>query len=264
MIRLCLEMANDLQLKPNLSSGAEVQPSGEGSWRLEIPAGRKGVYRLAQLDDYLTRSRSRFLWQPPMKFSLRAQASAKELPGTWGFGLWNDPFSLSLGLGGAAQRFPALPQAAWFFFASPSNYLSFRNDLPAQGFLASVFRSVPLPAPLLALASPALPLLLWSPSARLLRWILRGLIQQDTSLIQVDPTIWRTYALTWQADKVVFEVDGQAVLQTTISPRGPLGLVLWIDNQYAALPPDGRLAYGFLENPEAAWIELDTFEVEKG
>jgi hypothetical protein len=257
-------MAIELELKPNLTSEAEITSLADKGWRLSIPAGLKGVYRLAQLDDYRVRSRRRFLWQSPMKLSLRARVSVRELPGTWGFGLWNDPFSLSVGLGGAAQRFPALPQAAWFFYASPPNYLSFRNDLPAQGFLASSFRSTPLPAPLLALVSPALPLLLWSPAVRLLRAVLRGLIQQDSTLIQVDPVNWHAYTLLWREHGLVWEVDGQIILETAVSPHGPMGLVLWIDNQYAALPPKGRLAYGFLANPEAAWIELDAIEVEKG
>ncbi|HEY9819007.1 MAG TPA: hypothetical protein V6D20_24830, partial [Candidatus Obscuribacterales bacterium] len=51
-------------------------------------------------------------------------------------------------------------------------------------------------------------------------------------------------------------VDGQTVLDTSVTPRGPLGLVLWIDNQYAAFPPDGRLKYGFSASPKPAWIEL--------
>jgi len=58
---------------------------------------------------------------PPCTFSLHARLSGTDLPGTWGFGLWNDPFGLSLGFGGQAARLPALPQAAWFMHASPPN-----------------------------------------------------------------------------------------------------------------------------------------------
>jgi hypothetical protein len=32
--------------------------------------------------------------------------------------------------------------------------------------------------------------------------------------------------------------------------------VIWIDNQYAALPPTGRLSFGALPNPQPAWIEI--------
>jgi len=51
-------------------------------------------------------------------------------------------------------------------------------------------------------------------------------------------------------------VDGAEILRTPLAPRGPLGLVLWIDNQYAAWRPDGRLGFGTLANP-AAWLEIE-------
>jgi hypothetical protein len=60
---------------------------------------------------------------------------------------------------------------------------------------------------------------------------------------------------------VIFLVDGVRVLETEVSPDGRLGVVIWIDNQYAALPPDGRMRYGTLENPERAWIEIKQFQV---
>ncbi len=147
-------------LEPNVSTtpGALVRKEGD-TWRLEIPAGPGGKYRLAQLDDYRDQSRALFPHQPPLALELECRASGDSLPGTWGFGLWNDPFSLSLGLGGGSRRFPALPNTAWFFFASPPNYLSFRDDLPAQGALAAVFRSSPMPAVMLALGAPLLGLL---------------------------------------------------------------------------------------------------------
>lgn len=249
-------------LQPNLTRGARVVETRPGAWRLEIPAGAKGRYRLAQLDDYRSLPRGKFPWQPPLTLTLRARASAADLPGTWGFGLWNDPFSLTLGLGGMARRFPALPNAAWFFYASPPNYLSFRNDLPAQGFLAATFRALPLPAPLLALASPLAALLALPLTAVLARAGLRLAVRQDAALVQTDVTAWHDYSLAWAADQVCLAVDGQAVLETSVSPRRPLSLVLWIDNQYAALPPGGRLAYGALPNPQPAWLELEAISIQ--
>ena len=151
-------------LIPIHTRAAQVHALAPGAWRLEIPAGAAGRYRLAQVDDYHRLRRRDFPWRPPLRLSLRARASAPDLPGTWGFGLWNDPFSLSMGLGGAAQRFPALPNAAWFFFASPPNYLSFRDDLPAQGFLAATFQAPAIPAPLLGAGCP------WPGAGRPARW----------------------------------------------------------------------------------------------
>ena len=188
--------------------------------------------------------------------SLNAAASGDNLPGTWGFGLWNDPFSLSLGLGGGSRRLPALPNTAWFFFASPPNYLSFRDDLPAQGALAAVFRSNPMPAAMLALGAPLLGLLAIPGLARQVRALFRRRVQQAAAALAHNPRDWHHYRLVWEVEQVRFWVDGQQAAQTAVTPHPPLGCVLWIDNQYAALPPDGSLSYGSLPNPQPAWIEV--------
>jgi hypothetical protein len=176
--------------------------------------------------------------------------------------LWNDPFNFSLGLGGVARRLPSLPNAAWFFYASPPNYLSLRDDLPAQGFLAATFSSPLLPAALLAGAAPFLPLLGWPRMARRLRPVGRRLVKQDAMQLNIERTEWHHYELDWQTGTTTFQVDGQVVLATQVSPRGQLGLVLWIDNQYAAFTPQGSLRFGRLPTPEAAWLELKDIKVE--
>ena len=229
--------------------------------RLIIPTGPGGRYRLAQVDDYTRRRRQNFPWQPPLILRLRARASSQNIPGTWGFGLWNDPFSLSIGIGGGIRRFPALPNAVWFFFASPPNYLSLRDDLPVQGALASTFCSPNLPTFLLAPGAIALPFLLWKPTARLMRALAAKMIQQDAVTLTVDSTEWHVYSLTWDSAHTYFFVDDQPVFQATITPQGPLGLVIWVDNQYAALPPEGSLKFGTLENEVEAWIEINELEI---
>ncbi len=252
-----MQAKTEIVLHPRLSAGGQIKPIGENSWRLEIPAGEKSGYRLAQVEDYTSLRRHEFPWKCPSSLSLQARASHQEIPGTWGFGLWNDPFAISLGFGGASRALPALPNAAWFFFASPPNYLSFRDDIPAQGALTATFRSPEIPALLLAPAGLALPLAFLPPGARLLRGLARQIIQQDAGSLPLDPTQWHNYYLEWQKDKLIFEVDGRAVFKTAVVPKSPLGLVIWVDNQYAALPPDGRFAYGNLANQEPAWIEFE-------
>jgi hypothetical protein len=37
-------------------------------------------------------------------------------------------------------------------------------------------------------------------------------------------------------------------------------LVIWVDNQYVALPPDGRLGFGTLANPPT-WVEIAHLKV---
>ncbi|HET8563198.1 MAG TPA: hypothetical protein VFM35_04915, partial [Candidatus Binatia bacterium] len=115
------------KLTPRYTPGARVEEITTGrAYRLMIPAGPSGKYRLAQLDDYTQITRSRFPLRSPLSLSLSARASSESIPGTWGFGLWNDPFGLSLGFGGNPFRLPALPNAAWFFGASKESYLSFK------------------------------------------------------------------------------------------------------------------------------------------
>lgn len=243
------------RLSPRLTSGARVFQTAPGIWRLEIPAGAGGRYRLAQLDDYAQLARQAFPWRPPVTLEIHARASHAAIPGTWGFGFWNDPFSFSIGFGGS-RRLPALPNAAWFFFASPHNYLSLYDDLPAQGNLAATFRSQAWPVPALALAPVALPLLTIPALARLIRRLGRQFIAQWAVAFPCEVTEWHCYQIEWRYEQVRFSLDGMELFTTQISPYGPLGLVIWVDNQYAALPPDGRLKYGTLPNPEPTWIEV--------
>lgn len=247
------------QFDPQTTPGARVEQVAAGGWRLSIPAGKAGEYRLAQLDDYRDLRRPGFPWQPPCTLRLSARASGADLPGTWGFGLWNDPFGAGLAYGGS-RLLPALPQAAWFFFASEQNYLSFQNDQPAHGAMAAVFRSPSVPVwPFLPLAVTA-PLLLVRPLARLARRLAKRIIDEDAASLALDVTEWHTYQLDLGDGRARFSIDGQEAFSASISPRPPLGLVVWIDNQYAAWKPDGSLGYGTLENP-SAWIEIKDLEI---
>ncbi len=245
-----------LDLYPRITPGATVEPLPEDGWRLSIPAGPGGVYRWAQLDDYMQRSRRDFLWQAPLTLDLEARVSAEGLPGTWGFGLWNDPFSASLGIGGTSRRLPLLPNTAWFFYGSPRNSLSFRDDVPANGLLAATFRSPLLPLVALAPALIGLPLALLPFTARLLRRLAGRVIRGDAAGLEANPTTWHRYRLEWSCEQARFSLDGRVCLETPFSPRGRLGLVLWIDNQYAAFPSNGRIAFGTEVSPAPAWLEV--------
>jgi hypothetical protein len=243
------------------TEGAAVAESGPGRWRLEIPAGPQGKYRLAQLDDTGKLRRKDYLWQPPARLSLRARCSGQNIPGTWGFGWWNNPFGMGIIRGVELLRLPALPNAAWFFFASPENYLSLRDDLPASGALAATFCSPRIPTALLALGAPGLPLALLKPGMRLARRLGQGVVRQSAAQVKIDPTQWHTYEVDWKEEQVTLRVDGEAALETRLAPLGPLGLVIWVDNQYAALRPDGSIGFGTLENPKPAWIEFEDFNL---
>src|SRR4030042_3953255 len=186
---------------------ATVLKMGEANWLLEIPAKAKRGYRLAQLDDHGSLQRKDFPWQPPFRLSLQARVSAEMLPGTWGFGLWNEPFSFLLAYSQVVPRLPALPEAAWFFHASPQNYLSVWDDLPASGFLADTFSSKKVPTALLALASPILALTLLPGTTHVVRRLLRRVVRQDASQIHTNVTEWHTYSMEGDIGQVSFKVD---------------------------------------------------------
>jgi hypothetical protein len=236
------------------TKGASIWKTDNG-YRLTIPASKDDVksqfqgYRLAQLDDYTGLTRRKFPHHS-LTLSLRARASSASIPGTWGFGLWNDPFGLSPGFGGNPFRLPALPNAAWFFHASPSNYLSFHDDKPGQGFLAQTFRA-PAFHPLIIPAGLAFPF-----SRKVARRLLSRMIDEDGVRLEVDVTQWHGYRFEWSQKRVLFEVDNARVLETSVSPPSPLGLVIWIDNQYAEWTPDGKLGFGVLQGGEE-WIEVE-------
>jgi hypothetical protein len=279
------------QLIPRHTKDARVEliSYDTSHYLLSVPAGKADQYRLAQLDDYAQLTRSKFPLQPPHALSLSARISSDSIPGTWGFGFWNDPFGMSLGFGGSPFRIPALPNAAWFFGASAENYLSFRGSTTngvtnatlsaprgeeaANGFLAQTFRSPPF-HPRLIPAGLAFPfsrkatrrllgkviredgIQLWSPAARHKQ-------ERNPGLQSVDPTQWHRYSIDWHEKRMSFGVDDVPVFESVVSPQGPLGLVIWIDNQYAAFTPEGKIGFGVLENPEPAWLEVKEIELSE-
>lgn len=225
----------------------------EGGWRLGIGAGDASSYRDAQLDNYSGLRRSRFPHRS-LRLSLVARTSTSSAAGTWGFGLWNDPFGLSLGFGGNPFRLPALPNAAWFFYASLRNYLSFKSGqsqriVPTNGFMAQTFRA-PKFHPLLIPAGLAMPF-----SRVATRNLLGRVIAEDSSALSVDTTQWHKYRLEWSPQGVAWDVDEVRVFESPVSPHPPLGLIIWIDNQFAAFTPEGKISAGVLESGEE-WLEV--------
>ncbi len=246
-------------MKESATSGASVEKTKAG-FLLRIQKGDSLRYRDAQLDDYSRLPRAEFPHHS-LRLNLSARASAKSTLGTWGFGIWNDPFGLSLGFGGHPFRLPALPNAAWFFYASQESFLSFRGgfdtppQLPANGFIAQTFRS-PKFHPLLLLAGLAFPF-----SRKKTRSLLSRVINEDSAPISMDVTQWHSYSLQWSKTRVVWEVDNIPVFESPVSPHPPLGVIIWIDNQFASFTPDGKISAGILPN-EDSWLEVRDIEIK--
>jgi hypothetical protein len=247
--------AYHVNLKPRLSRDGNLTLTQNG-WRLTIPAGPAGKYRLSQLDDHAHMPRRIYPWHPTLTMSLRARMNNASASGTWGFGFWNDPFGFSFGPGDEFFRLPALPNTVWFFFASPNNYLSFRNDKPAHGFLAQSFRS-PSFHPMLFLAGLTLPF-----SRKTTRRVLSRVIEEDSATVTTDVTQWHDYRIEWSPTRSQFWVDTAPVLDSPVSPHSPLGLVIWVDNQYAAFTPEGRIKWGLVENSKSDWLEIERLSIE--
>lgn len=235
-------------------NGGRVERTGNGGWRLVLPPQAQG-YGDAQLYDYGGARRS-YPWRRGTMLRLRARFShpANELRGTAGFGFWNAPF------GDAAVRWPTLPQAAWFFFGSPP------NDLPlapygqaGRGWFASTVDASRWRAVGLAPFAPLVMLLNRWPAVggRVWPWVQAQLGMSYAPLAH-DLTAWHEYALSWEENGCRFWVDGELVLATEQSPRGPLGWVCWMDNQYLVVRGTGRVGWGVLETEEAQWLEVET------
>lgn len=241
--------------------GGEVSAGAGSVMRMTIPIRSQG-YADAQLDDYRDRVRRLFPWFPPVRLKLRARASEPNPAGTLGFGFWNDPFTLSLGQGGAARRLPSAPQTVWFFYGSPPNHFTFSQGTKGHGFKAMAIRSPSIPSLLLAPLAAAGILMAQIPGIR--RPVLRtalGWVKSAEADIDHALDEWHEYALVWEIDRVRFEIDGQLVLQQRIRVPGPLGFVTWIDNQYALASPEVGFRFGVIPTDHPQWLEISDLTI---
>ncbi len=224
-------------------------------WRLCLPAGDERRYRLAQIEQGPFRTRTEFPLTPPVEWTLWARVSSPDLPGTWGFGFWNEPFSVGLGLRGMRRALPVLPNALWCFYASPPSYLSLRSDSPGRGWMGMVFSSPLIPSLALLPALPLLAGLLFPASRRALRRLARRWIHDEAVLLPIEVTGWHRYTLRWERDYASFSIDDAWHHTIPLAPQGRMKALAWIDNQMAFFDPQGRLGSGVLANP-SAWLEI--------
>ena len=233
--------------------GGKVSVDG-GRVRLYLPPASHNQYSDAQLHDYSGRRRMDYPWRPPLALSLRARFS-HDINGTAGFGFWNNPLPVPGG-------WPALPRAAWFLWTSPPNDMPLAEGIVGSGWKAATIDAGRWPALRWAPLAPLVLLMCRRPAWRRQLWprVQRALAVHE-ALLAVDPGEWHTYDLIWLRDRVLFGVDGHEILRTTIAPRGPLGLVVWIDNQWARVTPEGSFGWGLLDTPSDQWLEIEDFRI---
>src|SRR5436305_2767713 len=208
--------------------GADLLLSGS-TVRMAFASARQGHYTDAQIDDYGRLPRAKFPWKPPVRMEVRARSSlpaatptgtadqANTLRGTAGFGFWNYPFSVR-------GDILMLPEAIWFFYASPPSNMALVPHIPGWGWKAQVVHSMRLET----LAS-SVPMGLTAAWARLSgetgpaqRWM-QKLTGAHEALLTVEMNAWHTYALEWRHAEALFLVDGQQVLRAPQPPTRPLG-----------------------------------------
>jgi hypothetical protein len=252
---------------PNTSLPPPWRPFVIGDSALELAGGTLRFvttnaaatrYSDAQIDDYQKLARRDFLWRPPLQLTVRARFShpAGQLKGTAGFGFWNDPFLMT------GKRWPTLPRAIWFFYSSPPSNMKLGLRTPGPGWKAATLDAWRWPFfALLPTAPLAVPLMNIDWLYRRCWPIGQQAIGVSEALLAADMTEWHTYTITWRKKTANFSVDGQTVLETNVSPGGPLGLVIWLDNQSMVVTPWGQFGYSLVDAPGRQWLEISHVEV---
>jgi hypothetical protein len=225
--------------------------------RFILPGADDRHYSNAQLYDYAGLRRRDYPWRPPLRLTCQARFSheASSLRGTAGFGFWNQPFMPgALGL--------RLPRQVWFFFGGAPHDMALVKGVPGAGWKAATADFSRWAFLLLAPAAPLGFLLMRNPSLYDRLWPLgQRAIGAHEALLGVDMRDWHTYRLDWLERGTRFYVDDALVLEAGHAPSGPLGLVAWMDNQYAVLTPRGQLGMGLVPVESEQWMEVEELAV---
>lgn len=234
--------------------------------RMSLAETRQGHYSDAQIDDYSRLARAHFPWRPPLRMTIEARSSLPAaradstprdafLRGTAGFGFWNYPFS-------PRGDILTLPEAVWFFYASPPSNMALVPGIAGWGWKAQIVHTL-RPGALLSTIPMALSTslaLLTGETRPAARWM-QHLSGAQEVLLSVDMTAWHTYTLEWRAQVALFSVDGEPVLHASNPPTRPLGFVTWLDNQFAIATPRGQLHFGSVSTGPQ-WLEIAHLRIE--
>jgi hypothetical protein len=218
-------------------------------------------YSDAQLYNYEGLRRPNFPSRPPLRLTLRAWAShsADELRGTAGFGFWNQPAM-------PGEFPPRLPRYVWFFFGGGPMNMAFVRGVPGHGWKAGTADFTRLPFLLLLPGAPLGFLLMRIPALYRTLWpVAQWAIGAAEAVISPELADLRephTYRLEWLQNGARWHVDNRLILESPYSPRGPLGFVAWLDNQYAIVTPQGHLGLGLVNAPGRQWLAIEEVRIE--
>jgi hypothetical protein len=236
--------------------GGGVVSTEADRWVLTVPPASAAIYHDAQISSY--QGREDFDLRPPVTLRLRAWMKGG-VRGTAGFGFWNHPYV-------PGERGFRLPRAVWFFYGSPPGNIALARDVPGSGWKAATFDAARWQFIAMLPAAPIGVLLMRIP------WLYRCLWPIGQRAIGVsekllDEALIRTahdYTIRWLPDRVEFLVDAHLVHRTERSPRGPLGFIGWIDNQYAVVTPQGRIGFGLLDVPTEQSLFVEHITIKPG
>ncbi len=249
---------------PTCIGGGQLSVT-DATLKMSFAGAQQGHYTDAQIDDYAGLSRTRFPWRPPLRMEVRArsslpaarssQISQQHLCGTAGFGFWNYPFSVR-------GDILMLPEAIWFFYASPPSNMTLVPGIPGYGWKAQVVHSMRTAS--LGALLPTTLSVGWariSGDTQAAAYWLQRISGASETLLSVEMTQWHTYALEWHSQQARFWVDDGLVLTVANPPTRPLGFVAWLDNQYAIATPRGVLRFGTVASGPQEFA-LDSIKIE--
>jgi hypothetical protein len=219
--------------------------------RLSLRDAPSSKLSVAQIDDYINRPRSDYLWLPPKIFRLKARVShlAGELLGTAGFGFWNNMAPLW------GTHMEVNPNWIWYYYASPQSTISLTNGI-ANGWKASAVYGGKGGERAMAAANTFMKIPLFG---KLLTGV--RMPAKEKSLEEWDFTQWHEFEIHWLPESIHFRIDGEEVLAARVKVSVPLAFVAWIDNNYATVKPNGEFEVGYLAVGQEQSLMIQSLEI---
>lgn len=237
--------------------GAGQVRTVDGDLCLSLPPVNSESYQDAQLTDYLP-TNPQFQCHPPLKLQITARMDGHS-QGTAGFGFWNHPFV-------PGERGIRIPQAIWFFFGSPQNKMALAQGVAGQGWKAATFNARRLDFFALLPTAPLGFLLMRNQWFYERFWGIgqRAIGVSETALDLSLLADFHRYSIEWDKRGAIFSVDNTIVHQSDDVPQNNLGFIVWIDNQYAIITPQGQFGWGLLDVPQSQSLIIRDIHLENG
>ncbi len=244
--------------KPALApfvAGTGVVEFDDQCGRLTLPEASRHAYSDAQVQDYAGLARRDYPWRPPLHFSIEARFSSSS---AWHRGIWllEQPCFVAWPSGASSRSVVLLGVAAVHDGTRAGRAGTRlegrdhrRHDSTRVSMVAVCAHRAARYAAMRAYAAGYGPGCSTRCCSRLSR-----------CSISTAPT-WHRYEIFWLRDRLLWGVDGQSVLETRSAPRGPLGLVIWNDNQWARVTPAGSFGAGLLDAATSQWLEYRDLRV---